>query len=428
MKPYFLILFIILFLSGCREEPVITEVSKIENIELLVYANQGMMSNYETVINRFNDTHENIQVMIHNIYGEDWTDYERTFRSYLLSGKTPDIVDVSVIYRNSMIEEGLLMDLMPLAEKAGLNFDLYFENQFDGLRVDESLYGIPSGAMLMGVFINKDLFREAGLVIPSHDWQNTWTLEEFAYAANKIRNLSTPENQIYGMTMSYTIGWILPFLMGNGSKFLSENSDVCTADEPQVRETFEFVNNLMFKEQTSPSLMELISLQPYQYFMNGNLGMTVDGNWWMEAFRDSADFDWGVVPMPMSRETATGMYVDCWAIPSASTKAEAAFEVLLYFLEEEQQKSGIMKGIPLKKSSAIDIYMDRFPRMTEDEIQVWFKGISYGHVPAYFRGWTEFQNESTEIMNQLGLGNLTVDEAINQICGSYKNNHRELQD
>ncbi|MGC9311234.1 MAG: ABC transporter substrate-binding protein, partial [Sediminispirochaetaceae bacterium] len=349
MKKFILVLISILFLflfscvknNESGEDSASSEEEHIGEpvtVKLMVFANEGMLKNYEAIVSRFNESREDIQVEIQNVFGEDWTDYEQTMRSYLLSGKSPDIVDISVIYRDSMIEEGLLMDLMPFAEKADIDFDLYFENQFDGLIVHDALYGIPSGALLMGVFINKDLFGEAGVDIPSLDWENTWTWEEFAEASRKIRDLSTPGNEIYGMTTSFTIGWILPFLMSAGSDFLSVHSSTCTAAEQPALRTFGFLNELMFDDEVSPTIMELIRLQPYQYFIDGNLGMTVDGNWWMEAFRDSTGFEWGVVPLPICEEAATGMYVDCWAVPAASTNGEEAFEVLQFFLEEEQQK------------------------------------------------------------------------------------------
>lgn len=216
--------------------------------------------------------------------------------------------------------------------------------------------------------------------------------------------------------------------MANESSFLSVQNKACSASDPENKEIFEYLNTLMFEDKVSPGLMELISRQSYQYFMDGNLGITIDGNWWMEGFRDSIEFDWGVVPMPMGNKTATGMYVDFWAIPSASSNAQEAFEVLRFFMEEEQQKSGIMKGIPLLKSSAHEIYTDRFPDMTEDEIQVWFQGITYGQTPAYFRGWSDFQNVSTEILNRQALNEISVDEALTLICNAYNNQHQINKD
>jgi multiple sugar transport system substrate-binding protein len=293
--PIILLLNLILSCTPSKSEMVQPErvLAEPESIQLLIYANEGMMGNYKAIVEAFNESQSGIIANIKNVYGEDWTDYELTLRSYILSGKIPDIVDISVIYRDSMIEEGLLKDLTPFAEKAGLDFDLYFENQFEGLRKDDGLYGIPSGALLMAVYINKDLFRRAGVPIPSSDWKSTWTLEEFAEAARQIKALSTPDNELYGVTMSFTIGWILPFLMGNGSDFLSVQYSRCQREDAALRESLGFLQNLMFVEKTSPGIMELLTLQPYQYFLNGRIGMTVDGNWWMESFRDTISFDWG---------------------------------------------------------------------------------------------------------------------------------------
>jgi multiple sugar transport system substrate-binding protein len=410
--------------SDLREKSIESEISDPQIIEIMVFANQGMMENYETVLNKFNDSHNDIKVEIQNIYGEDWTYYDQILRSGLISGEIPDIIDISIMYRDSMINEGFLLDLMPFAKKSGLDFDLYFENQFEGLKVNEALYGIPSGAMLMGVFINEDLFNQAGADIPSTNWEETWNWKDFENAAKKIQKLSSKDNPVYGMSMSFTIGWILPFLMSNGSDFLSEQNEICTASTPPAVETLSFLHNLMFEENVSPNSMQLLTWQPYQYFIDGNLGMTVDGNWWMEAFYDSIDFKWSIVPMPIGKTAATGMYVDCWGIPSGSDNAEAAFEVLKYFLEEEQQNSGIMKGIPPLKTSAYEIYKNRFPELSEKEVKVWFDGIKYGHIPAYFNGWSDFQKETTDIFRQLSLGESTVEDSIQKICESFLKNQQ----
>lgn len=426
-----LIMAMIINIFGCSKtsnlQPKQTNSSKSEitepkKITIMVFANQGMMENYEAVLNLFNDTHDDIEVVIQNVYGEDWSYYDQVLRTGLLSGEIPDIIDISVIFRDKMINEGLLMDLMPFAKKSGLDFNLYFQNQFEGLNVDGALYGIPSGAMLMGVFINKDLFKEAGVPIPSTNWEDTWKWEDFEYAAKKIKALSSKDNPIYGMSMSYTIGWILPFLMSNESSFLSEQNETCTAFLPPAIEAFSFINKLMFEHKVSPDIMQLLAKQQYQFFIDGNLGMTVDGNWWMEGFNNSVEFNWSIVPMPIGKTAATGMYVDCWAIPSASTNGEAAFEVLKFFLEEEQQKSGIMKGIPPLKTTAKEIYINRFPNLSEKEINVWFDGIKYGHIPAYFNGWSDFQKETTEIFRQLGLGESTIEDSVQKICESYLKN------
>jgi ABC-type glycerol-3-phosphate transport system substrate-binding protein len=124
--------------------------------------------------------------------------------------------------------------------------------------------------------------------------------------------------------------------------------------------------------------------------------------------------------MPLGKEVATGMYVDFWAIPEESNKGEEAFQLLDFFLQEEQQRSGIMKGIPPLKSSALEMYMDRFPEISKEEMNVWFQGVNYGKTPAYFKGWSEFQNETTDILNRFGMKEYSLDEALDQICEAYE--------
>ncbi|MGC9311233.1 MAG: hypothetical protein ACP5IA_00975, partial [Sediminispirochaetaceae bacterium] len=85
-------------------------------------------------------------------------------------------------------------------------------------------------------------------------------------------------------------------------------------------------------------------------------------------------------------------------------------------------------GIPALKSSAYDIYRERFPSLSDEEIRVWFDGIRYGRVPAYFGGWTDFQNETTEILRQFGLSKLTLEETVDLICDAYLKQNKDTAD
>ncbi|MDC7224242.1 MAG: extracellular solute-binding protein, partial [Spirochaetales bacterium] len=177
----------------------------------------------------------------------------------------------------------------------------------------------------------------------------------------------------------------------------------------------------MFDKGVSPDMMQLTAVQPYQHFFDGRVGVLIEGNWWMEAAQDKIDFDWGVVPLPQNPPyNATGLYVDNWSIPREAPHPEEAFEVLKFFLEEEQQKSGIMKGIPPLKSAAYDIYTARFEHLSKEEIDVWFEGIARGVTPAYYRGWNDFQNESSDILLDYSFNKYTIDEMIDLLCQSYE--------
>ncbi|MDC7223007.1 MAG: extracellular solute-binding protein [Spirochaetales bacterium] len=428
-REYFLFFLLPLLFFACQKEEGENRVPSTGpeplELEMLVYANQGMVKNYRQTLARFEESQDEITVNLLNLRGEDWSDFEHALRSRILSGKSPDIIDVSVVYRDALINEGLLLDLMPFIESNNMDLSLYFENQLSGLRRGESLYGIPSGALLMAAYVNKDLFREAGVELPGLKWDDTWDWEEYARKTEAIRAYESPERETYGTTQFFTIGWIIPFLLNNGSDFLTSQRDDCTAENRAARETFRFLKELLFDKGVSPDMMQLTALQPYQHFFDGRVGVLIEGNWWMEAARENITFDWGVVPLPQNPPYGgTGLYVDNWAIPYDAPHPEESFRVLQFFLEEEQQKSGIMKGIPPLKSSAHEIYTDRFPNLSQEEIDVWFEGISLGTTPAYFRGWNDFQNESTDILKDYSFSKITLDEMLEQLCASYEKNRK----
>lgn len=405
-----------------KAQPVPSEPVKVQ---MLVYANEGMIKNYRETLSRFEAVNPGIKVELLNLRGDDWSDFEHALRSRLLIGESPDIIDVSVVFRDALIDEGLLLDIMPYMEASGMDLNLYFENQMNGLKRGNALYGIPSGALLMAAYVNKDLFREAGVELPGISWDDTWDWEEYAAKTEAISTFESPKGKVYGTTHFFTIGWIIPFLLNNGSDFLTKQQDDCSADKEPARETFSFLKELMFDKGVSPNMIQLTAMQPYQHFFDGKVGVLIEGNWWMEAARDNIDFDWGVLPLPQNPPyNATGLYVDNWSIPQESSHPEEAFMVLKFLLEEEQQKSGIMKGIPPLKSAAREIYTNRFPNLSSKEIDVWFDGIARGVTPAYYRGWNDFQNESSEILKDYSYGKYSTDEMVKLLCQSYEESRR----
>jgi ABC-type glycerol-3-phosphate transport system substrate-binding protein len=254
-QKYCLFLFLILLIA-CKKEngSPYSEETTPEPVELqmLVYANEGMVNNYKEILARFESSQDEIKVNLHNLRGEDWSDFEHALRSRILSGKSPDIIDVSVVYRDALIDEGLCLDLMPFIKSSGMDLSLYFENQLSGLRRGEALYGIPSGALLMAAYVNKDLFQEAGVELPGLDWDNTWNWEEYAKKTEAIRAYESSRGETYGTTQFFTIGWIIPFLLNYGSDFLTKQRDDCIAGDEATRETFIYLKELMFQKGVSP--------------------------------------------------------------------------------------------------------------------------------------------------------------------------------
>ena len=95
-------------------------------------------------IERFNSSNDKYRVVVE--MPEEWDDkddYAARTGVELAAGKGPDILMGNLIESpGSLIEKGMLEDLAPLMEQAGIKEEDYFPIAFDTWRTGESIYGI----------------------------------------------------------------------------------------------------------------------------------------------------------------------------------------------------------------------------------------------------------------------------------------------
>lgn len=99
----------------------------------------------------------------------------------LAAGNAPDIVYASgPSYTSTYVSEGLVMNLDGYAEQYGWK-DRILGAVYDSLTVNGSLYSVPGGMNVGGIFYNKDLFAEKGWSVPE-TWDEMLDLFQKAQA------------------------------------------------------------------------------------------------------------------------------------------------------------------------------------------------------------------------------------------------------
>lgn len=176
-------------LSGCSsKDKVEAKDNKVTTVEYAFWGNQQEINTIMKTIDKFNQSHEDIQV---KGVGMDPSVYLQKLSAYASSNTMPDIVQVALDYGDVYNQKGIFEPLDERIEKSGIK-DKVNENMWEGYSYDGNIYAIPlqaSANMLVG---NKNLFAEAGIEFPTE----SWTEEEFRDAAIKLTN---PEKNQYGI-------------------------------------------------------------------------------------------------------------------------------------------------------------------------------------------------------------------------------------
>ena len=378
----------------------------------------------QVMVDEFNSTigeELGIHVTYETVPGS-WQEYTQKVVAQIAAGNPPDVINMSPLQKPDYLANGFLTNLTPLIE-ADDSFDAsnWFEPTFSAWEDDAGdVYGFGHGIFTEAVFYNKDMFEEAGIEVPSLEWGESWTWDELADIARQLTVGDDPATQQWGFYWQFEPGWLFPIFKAFGGDIATEDRSVVTLDSEGSVAALDFLNQLMWVDGTAPPPSVTSATSAGNLFMQGRLGMFLDGSWWMFGFKDGIeDFEWGVLPVPTGPEgTYTGYWVDAWGIPANSENQQAAWEFVKFMSGETASNhwldSGLF-GIPGYRSVTEGRSDELFAPLNEDEIAVWLNSTDYGASPPYTRNWNEVWDMTTSVLERLTLQEITAEEAGQEI-------------
>lgn len=208
------------------------------------------------------------------------------------SGEPPALARVT---KFNPVWEGKLMDLTDIAAENNVDIEA-------GVSVEGELVAPPLDLTAVGIFINKDLFDQAGVSYPTSE-DDVWTWEEYL---ESIQTILDKTDARYGMVMDNSEHRLNAFMYQFGSKgFYEENGEYVTNPETKVAiENFiELNDNKVMPKSVWTSGEDASSL-----FKSGKVAAYMSGSWQITDFaKNIKDFEWVSVYMPYEEVRATNL-------------------------------------------------------------------------------------------------------------------------
>ncbi|MDK2907269.1 MAG: multiple sugar transport system substrate-binding protein [Petrotoga sp.] len=300
----------------------------------------------ETLVETFNSEHPEIEVQPVFIPGSDLL---IKIQTSILSGQTPDFAISDIIGVPLILDTGKVVDLMPFVEKDNYDLNDFYESTLVYGRRGESLYSIPVSSSNLGLFWNKNLFKEAGLdpETPPKTWEELIEFSEMIKEKTGKFGYELFLDGGEGTTWQWQI-----FLWQAGGEFLDPISNYRKSafnSESGVK-ALQFWVDLTNKYKTSP-------IAPWGLFGRGEAAMVMDGSWMTQFFPMQVDFELGsaIFPYPEDGKPASNMGGEqIFIFEGSKAKVEASWEFIKWFTSTEIQidwdkATGF---IPVKKSVA----------------------------------------------------------------------------
>lgn len=295
--------------------------------------------------------------------------------SMIASGNPPDIIRCTGFDEVPVfVQRGILMPLDDyIAKSETLNLDNMYEVadlcRFDGQnRGEGSIYALPKDWSPIGLWINKDAFKEAGIPLPSETEPMSW--EEFADIAEKLVKWDGDAVDRHGCVTSLPLPTLLEmYLNGEDSSLWTDDYSTTTLGTKETKEAVSYFKGLHEKAALASSLYPAADGVGSAGLLEDKTAMALAGYWFNGAFAaankvEEASEKLMFVPAPVGNKKAA-YCVDtvCIGIFSETKHPQEAYEFWEWMVSNETAvtaRANVGLGIPAAKE-----YFDELPYETE---------------------------------------------------------------
>jgi ABC-type glycerol-3-phosphate transport system substrate-binding protein len=360
-------------------------------------------------------------------------DNSEKFQILVAAGTMPD---VSVTHTAFLQQYPHFSDLAPyLAKDKTLKGDDYFPTIFNAFKVPVNgtprQIGLPREVHATIIYYAKNALQAAGLREPTKDWTHT----DFVQMGLKLTEWNQDPQQakwaVENMTnlggASAGLGMFWQF----GAEFFSEDGKQCIIDQPQARDAFQWMFDLI-RNRIAPSPAEnaasgLTGAQQAK-FATGRFRMYASNQNTAPVGANAVPFEWDIqaIPQVPGKKRATRMAGNAYGIITTgkNKNPDLGWELIKFFVGEEGSRSQVMAGNFMSHKKAVQAWVDtRGPakngRVVFDVMESWARlenrptgwGAAMGPIN---REWTRVQNGEQSIGEMINIAKPEAEAILKQ--------------
>lgn len=338
----------------------------------------------DSYVKSFNDSHPNINVQA--IYTGD---YNQTVTKVQAGVKSGDMPDVAVLSATDVLRLQDIHAIVPLETyvKNDKDGDSYMNDFFPGLLSEAKmgqaghLWAIPFQRSTPLLYINKDMFKEAGL--DPEKAPATW--DEFAADAKKLtkKHASGQVTQWGGMIVENDT-WIFQALilqgLGSGQQLGNQDGTKVNFNTDATKSALGYLLKLNKEDKVIPEKLANGGTLPTD-FVAGKTAMMFNSSGSLAFVRDNAKFNFGTAFLPAGKQYAVASGGgNLYVFKTNDAKQKAAWEFIRWMTSPEQAAQWSMdSGYVATRKSSYDVpsfkqYLAKYPQAAVPKDQLQYAG------------------------------------------------------
>lgn len=376
----------------------------------IVYNNFSAGENNAEVLNAmldlFAEAYPEIQVENDAMgYGDAyWT--QLTTR--IAGGNAPDAFEVNMENFVPYVTRGVMLPLDEYYEASGAGSSVYSEAVLRASSFEDTLYAVPQSFSTVVLVYNKNLFDQAGVSYPTDDW--SW--DDALDAGLAISELG---DDVWGMFNPIQFWEFYKVVQQNGGSLMNDAGTEFTINSRENLEALEYMVARIDEYNVMPDIEELADRTESDLFVEGKLGMWLNGVWSFSELKEraSADLRWDIAVEPGNTSKATHFFANVAAISPSSSHPGEAF-TLLNFLASDPDVIDLRlaAGWELPTVSDPDL-VERYINETPPENKAAvFRSLDYVVRPPAIKQFNELATLVTTQLQAARDGYITPREAL----------------
>ncbi len=344
-----------------------------------------------------------------------YSDYHTMLLTQMAGGSSPDVMRIDSYFFQDFLALNALRTIDDLVDRDNVDTSVYYPQGITENTSDGELYGLPWATSVLYMFINLDVFEDAGIPVPDFDW----TVDDFVEIARQLT-----DGDRYGFAIGLGgVSSILPFVWAEGGDLFDESRERFTLNEPEAVRALDRLAE-MYAEGLIPE--DSITAQTdtlTRWFVNGQIGMRMGAVSEILSTQAVEGARFEVINMPTgpAGNRTTVYKSNIVGIGSASQNVEAAWDFLKFLRGPEGQGEELYM-IAKRMSPAIDdqrywdLYADPtlYPRNVEGNSKI--IAAEYGRLLPLTGGWLEVDNLVAPELQGIVSGAISAEDAMNRIA------------
>ena len=324
-------------------------------------------------------------------------------------GDAPDVFLVNFREYSQFVARGAVVPYETYLGANDVQLDDYYPHPLEAFTYEGKLQCMPQNISSLVVYLNTELFRQAGLKRPREGW--SW--EDFRETARALTGGDT-----HGLGIEPSIIRLAPFVWSNGGEIVDDLQEPTslTFDQSESREALEFIVSLVREDDVVPSEADVAAQDLETRFVTGKLGMFLSSRRDTPVLREVQGLEWDVAPLPVAQEPAGILHSDGYCISAGGEDArlEDAARFIAFATGEQGQTITALGGrtVPALRSVANSgAFLD--PTQPPAHPEVFLEGIGSIRRTPVLATWPEIEDVAEEIFTRAFYEDgYSVDDAL----------------